>query len=180
MNTGGVFGGGAAGPFVTNLDANDVLLNLPTVPQWVVDIAAGAGDALSFRLTTKARERMGTNGEVNQCSGAYAAGALSPLIYGVGRLGYAAAAKAIPLVYGAVATEESALAAYSARNTLKSVFNLGKEPLRSKTWEQLVSEKNGDWARIIRSAGKTSPAFNNSGAVTVGGVITAITGRSCQ
>jgi RHS repeat-associated protein len=48
--------------------------DLPSVPQWLVDGAAGFGDTLSFGLTDWVRDQMGTNGVVDKCSGAYSAG----------------------------------------------------------------------------------------------------------
>ena len=45
-----------------------------TVPQGVVDAAAGFGDALSFGLTDKIRDWNGTNGAVDKCSSAYSGG----------------------------------------------------------------------------------------------------------
>ena len=45
-----------------------------TVPQGVVDAAAGFGDALSFGLTDKIRDWNGTNSGVDKCSSAYGAG----------------------------------------------------------------------------------------------------------
>jgi hypothetical protein len=47
---------------------------LPSLPQWLVDGAAGFGDTLSFGLTDKVRDWMGTNGTVNKCSGGYTGG----------------------------------------------------------------------------------------------------------
>jgi RHS repeat-associated protein len=45
-----------------------------SVSQEVVDFTAGMGDTLSFGLTDKIRDWMGTNDHVNQCSGWYTAG----------------------------------------------------------------------------------------------------------
>jgi RHS repeat-associated protein len=50
------------------------LFDLPSVPQPVVDFSAGMGDTLSFGVTNWARNRMGTNDMVNQCSTSYSAG----------------------------------------------------------------------------------------------------------
>ena len=49
------------------------------LPQWMVDGSAGFGDTLSFGLTDKIRDRMGTNSVVNQCSRAYRNGEWSGL-----------------------------------------------------------------------------------------------------
>ena len=45
-----------------------------SVPQGVVDAAAGFGDALSFGLTDKIRDWNGTNSAVDKCSSAYSGG----------------------------------------------------------------------------------------------------------
>jgi hypothetical protein len=155
--------------------------NLPSFPTWLVDAVAGVGDALTFRLTSKIRSRMGTSSVVNQCSGWYAGGALSPLLVGGSRLAYAGLAKAIPL--GVEATEEGARAAFAARAGLKRAFNLGLKPLREPSFEDLVAQKNGDWGRIISGAGRTNtPLKVGVPGITAAGVVTALTGRpgSCR
>ena len=50
------------------------LYDLPSIPQPVVDFSAGMGDTLSFGITNWARNKMDTNGVVNQCSTSYSAG----------------------------------------------------------------------------------------------------------
>jgi len=47
------------------------------IPQGAVDFSAGFGDTLSSVLTNWARNQMGTNGAVNECSGYYTAGELA-------------------------------------------------------------------------------------------------------
>lgn len=54
----------------------------PSVPDWLVDGAAGFGDTISFGITDKIRDWMGTNGAVNKCSGAYSAGEWAGIGYG--------------------------------------------------------------------------------------------------
>jgi RHS repeat-associated protein len=48
--------------------------NLASLPDWVVDGAAGWGDMVSFGLTNQARNLMGTNDVVNKCSWGYRGG----------------------------------------------------------------------------------------------------------
>jgi RHS repeat-associated protein len=50
------------------------LYDLPSIPQPVVDFSAGMGDTLSFGITNWARNKMGTNDVVNQCSTSYSVG----------------------------------------------------------------------------------------------------------
>ncbi len=45
--------------------------DLPSIPQPVVDAAAGFGDALSFGFTDWVRDQMDTNSAIDKCSGAY-------------------------------------------------------------------------------------------------------------
>ena len=67
------------------------MADMPTFPQGVVDFSAGFGDALSFGITNQVRKAMGTNGSVNQCSGAYSSGELAgvglSLAFGGAQLG---------------------------------------------------------------------------------------------
>ncbi len=56
--------------------------DLPSIPQPVVDAAAGFGDALSFGFTDWVRDQMGTNDAVDKCSGAYTGGTYAG--YGLG------------------------------------------------------------------------------------------------
>ena len=46
-------------------------VQLPPLPQGVVDVAAGFGDGVSFGITSKVRDVMNTNGFVDHGSGAY-------------------------------------------------------------------------------------------------------------
>lgn len=63
------------------------------LPQELVDASAGFGDALSFGLTNMIRDQLGTNGQVNQCSGAYTGGEVAG--YGLGAaIGVGAAGRA--------------------------------------------------------------------------------------
>ena len=50
------------------------------LPQGSVDFSAGMGDAITFGGTSKIRDFMGTNGAVNQCSGAYTSGVVTGIV----------------------------------------------------------------------------------------------------
>jgi len=56
---------------------------LPSLPQWLVDGAAGFGDTLSFGLTDKVRDWMGTNGVVDKCSTSYFVGEVAGTAHGL-------------------------------------------------------------------------------------------------
>jgi len=58
------------------------IADLPTIPQPVVDAAAGFGDALSFGFTDWVRDQMGTNDAVDKCSGAYTGGKYAGYAWG--------------------------------------------------------------------------------------------------
>jgi uncharacterized protein RhaS with RHS repeats len=60
------------------------LWDWPSLPQGVVNASAGFGDTLSFGLTNKVRNAMGTNGVVNKCSNAYTAGQVAAVALDVG------------------------------------------------------------------------------------------------
>jgi len=49
----------------------------PELPQGAVDFAAGTGDGVSLGATDLVRDAMGTNDQVNKCSGAYLGGELT-------------------------------------------------------------------------------------------------------
>nr|WP_028672452.1 RHS repeat-associated core domain-containing protein [Saccharospirillum impatiens] len=56
--------------------------NLPSFPQWAVDGAAAFGDTITFGMTDKVRDWMGTNSVVNKDSTAYNAGEVAGVVYG--------------------------------------------------------------------------------------------------
>jgi RHS repeat-associated protein len=58
------------------------LLESACCPQWLVDASAGFGDAVSFGLTDRIREAMGTNEVVNKRSGAYLGGTAAGIVVG--------------------------------------------------------------------------------------------------
>lgn len=74
----------------------------PSLPEWLVDGAAGFGDTLSFGTSEWIRERAGIDGGVNECSQAYSVGEFAGLGLGVAIGGGAAAhgAKAIARAAG--------------------------------------------------------------------------------
>jgi len=100
-----------------------VLANLPTIPPWLVDGIAGAGDSLttvpftSWSLTEQIRKRMGTNGQVNQSSRSYKVG------------GWTGTSLSVAIAAGGTATAaavaDGKAGAYFGRGTA-SVFNVGK------------------------------------------------------
>jgi RHS repeat-associated protein len=92
--------------------------DLPTIPQPVVDAVAGFGDSLSFSGTRAFRDLTGINDQVDQCSRSYAGGESASFAVGFARIGYAGAAKALPLIVRSGSTQlERALAVSAARAT---------------------------------------------------------------
>ena len=68
--------------------------DLPSLPNWLVDSAAGFGDSLSFGITAGIRN-LADIGSVNKCSTAYRAGELADIIFETGTLGISAGLKAL-------------------------------------------------------------------------------------
>lgn len=153
------------------------------LPQGLVNAAAGFGDALSFGLTDLARNALGTNDVVNHCSGAYGiahdVGTAYALAMGIGRLAYAGAAKALPLmIRSAGSEEERALAISAGRNTLKHVFRV--DITRSSTYKiynptDLLAQKGP--AGLIESATRTNGNLNALAATAL--VIISNESSSC-
>ncbi|AXQ22863.1 hypothetical protein BEN71_12590 [Acinetobacter wuhouensis] len=84
----------------------------PSLPDWVVDGAAGWGDTVSFGATSKVRDWMGTNDVVDKESNAYSGGQIVG-VANMGVLGRAAVFKAggaTSLITGTGATARSYMA----------------------------------------------------------------------
>lgn len=152
------------------------MVDLPTIPQSVVDFSTGAANAVSFGLGNLAREGvydlLDWNDNVNQCSDAYSYGEISSLALGVGRLAYSGLAKAGSLI------APTARSASNFRNGLKSVFRGGLFPnFRKKTYDQLKKAGKSDSA-IRASSGRTNSHVNTAGAqAAAGGAIANTTGE---
>jgi RHS repeat-associated protein len=141
------------------------LFELPSIPQPVLDFSTGVADAASLGLGPLARNALGIDGGVDQCSDAYSAGQWSSLALGGGRVLYAGVARA-----GSVAAANGA-AAMSFRNGLKRVMRgpLAGSDFRIKNYAELLQKYGSDDA-IRAAAGRTSPAFNSVGAnLAIGG-----------
>ena len=59
------------------------LFDWPSLPQGVVNVAAGFGDTLSFGATAWARSKLGIDGGVNACSSGYGFGEAAGIIAGL-------------------------------------------------------------------------------------------------
>ena len=134
------------------------LFEWPPVPQPVLDFSTGVADAASLGLGPLAREALGVDGGVDECSGAYSAGQWSSLALGAGRVLYAGAARA-----GAAASANGA-AAMELRNSLKRVMRgpLAGSDFRIKNYADLLAKYGSDDA-IKAAAGRTSAAVNAVG-----------------
>jgi RHS repeat-associated protein len=121
--------------------------------------------------------------DTDVCSFAYWAGEKIPLAFGLGRLAYAAAAKAIPIVYSQ-ATPEAARSAVWMRNYLKLFFRAGTFPnAKMSTYTSLSALKNDE--EIIAGAGRTNKTLNAlgariSGSGIVNGAVNAVSGCDCK
>jgi hypothetical protein len=94
--------------------------DFPSLPQGVVDAAAGIGDLLSLNLTSVIRQGMGTSDAVDKCSASYTGGRI------------AGAAVAATLGYGLIA------AGAAAGSTAETLYLTAKLALGAQTLEQLT------------------------------------------
>jgi RHS repeat-associated protein len=121
----------------------------------------GVADAASLGLGPLARDALapyGWGGYVDPCSTAYDAGGWASLGLGVGRLGYAAAAK------GVSRFASSGAAASAGRNTLKRIFRGGAFPnYRNYSYANRLAKYGSDDAARAK-AGQTNPWWNAAGA----------------
>ena len=67
--------------------------DMPTVPNWVVDGAAGFGDSMTLNGTSLIRDLVGANGSVDVCSRAYRNGEFADLAFETGSMGVSALLK---------------------------------------------------------------------------------------
>ena len=124
------------------------LIELPALPQGVVDFSAGLGDALLPGGGGALREAAEVGGGVDECSDAYGYGATAALAAGGARMAYAGLAKAGSL-FAASGAEASAF-----RAGLKTFFRGGI----GRNW------------RPPNLAGKTDSALRASAGTTNAGV----------
>lgn len=140
------------------------LLELPAIPQGVVDFSVGIADAASLGLGPIVRDGIDVDGGVDKCSSAYGAGQLASLAFGGGRV-----------IYGGLAAGGAKIAANGAaalrfRNVLKRVMRgpLAGVEYRIKTYRELL-ERYGSDAAVKAAAGRTNPSINAIGInLTVG------------
>jgi hypothetical protein len=134
------------------------------------NIAAGFGDGLSFGLTDLIRNATNSNDQVDHCSssyrGSHVAGTAFSMIAGMGRVAYAGAARAIPLMVEASGGEvAAALEASVLRNTLKGIFRGGASTFRIYDPAKLLAGKYaGDAAEMLVAAARTNRYLNALGA----------------
>src|SRR6202012_6287533 len=85
-------GGSPVGVFPTMVSSNPAQLFAR-----LADLVAGALDSMTLNRTRVLRQKYHSGGDPRDpCSFAYKAGELIPFVSGLARLGYAAAAKALP------------------------------------------------------------------------------------
>jgi RHS repeat-associated protein len=156
-----------------------------SLPQGIVDSTAGMGDAITMGATNAIRNKMGTNDQVNKCSGAYLGGEVAwiglSLALPMGRLGYVVEAARIPKL--GLSAEE----AVAARNALKEYY---RGPLagalrnwRSTSYEGLLARGRTE-SQIISSAGRSNIPWTiglfGSGIVTSGARVRMVSGGQSE
>lgn len=144
------------------------LFDWPSVPEPIYNYSVGLADDLSLGIGPIARAALGIDGAVNRCSTAYEAGRYTGLAFGVGRLTYAGAAKAVSLAPRVTGAE-----AFAFRNAIKRLFRgpLAGSNYRMHSYEQLLAEKGTD-AAVKAGAGRTDPLANAIAAdAVIGGAI---------
>jgi len=149
------------------------LFNWPSLPQGVVDGAAGIGDGLSGGITAWLRDQAGIDGGVNKCSSLYSGsrttGNVASLTLGGGRLVYAGLAK------GYSVTASSGAAASAGRTGLRRLFGGGGN-LRPPNLAKYPTD-----AALRTGAGTTNRYFNATGAAAVGlGANDLANGDECE
>lgn len=141
------------------------MVDMPTLPQGVVDFSAGLGDALLLGTGGYLRDLADVGG-VDPCSTAYNAGAWTSFGLGAGRLAYAGIAKA-----GSVLAASGAEAS-KFRQGLKGLFRFGA----AKNWRPPDLSKYPTDDALRAAAGRTNLGMNAYGA---GVAATGATGATC-
>jgi hypothetical protein len=141
------------------------------LPQGVLDFSTGVADSASLGLGPLARRFAGVSGGVNRCSTAYRGGEFASLALGTGRLLYAGAARALPMLIPESGNALArALAISAARNELKVGFRLGLFPnYRMLSPAQVIEKYGTDPAKIIGGATRTNRLLNQLGIDAVVG-----------
>jgi RHS repeat-associated protein len=133
------------------------LLDLPSLPDSVVNFSAGLGDGLLLGTGPYIRDALGI-GAVSTCSCAYSVGSWASLAGGVGRMAYAGIAKA-----GSVLAS-SGTAASAFRSELKSCMSAGlTKDIRKPDLSKYASDD-----ALRAAAGRTNTGVNAYGAGVVG------------
>lgn len=170
------FAGGDANLYAYVLNHPINLID-PMGTDWLettASFSAGLGDALLLGFGDEIRkftdEQFGWRGGalVNECSTAYSAGGWTSFAFGVGRVGYAAAAKGVSIA------ASSGAAASAARQQLKNAFRLGM----GKSW-RLPNLAGISDAALRASAGRTNPVVNAYGAGVAAAGAAGGTGCGC-
>lgn len=163
--------------------------DLPSLPDWLVDGAAGLGDGISGGLTSDFRDWAGI-GSVNKCSISYRgsewAGIAAGLAVPVGRASYVYKVGQLPKA--GMSLEQTV----AARNALKSYYRgrpldtlLPKVNKRFGYLEahEILKKNYGDTARAIARSGNTSLPWTaglvGGGSAKVANGAATAAGREC-
>jgi hypothetical protein len=134
------------------------------------DWGAGLGDALSLNATRHGRNLFGLDENVNPCSTAYAVGGATSFALGVGRLGYAVAAKGVSVV------AQSAAQASRVRAALTGAGRLGA----GRGWRPPNVSRYKTQADLRAAAGRTNPNMNAYGAAVASTAASDRIGDGCD
>ncbi|WP_253902043.1 RHS repeat-associated core domain-containing protein [Stenotrophomonas maltophilia] len=163
--------------------------DLPNLPDWLVDGAAGLGDGISGGLTSDFRDWAGI-GSVDKCSSSYRgsewAGIAAGLVVPVGRVSYVYKVGQLPKA--GMSLEQTV----AARNALKSYYR-GRplETLLPKISnrfgypgaQEILAKNGGDAARAIARSGNTSLPWTvglvGAGSAKAANSAVTAAGREC-
>ncbi|MGF6094928.1 RHS repeat-associated core domain-containing protein [Pseudomonas sp. 18175] len=136
--------------------------DMPSLPNWLVDGAAGFGDGLSGGLTRVVRD-WADIGSVDYCSTTYQgsewAGIGAGLAVPAARLGYVYKVGQLPkagLTVEQTVAARNALKGYYRGRPLDTLLPKVSGRFANPTAEQLLVRHNGNAARVIEGAGRTS------------------------
>jgi len=130
---------------------------LPNLPASVVDYTVGLADAVSFNIGRGLRNGLDIgSSQVNQNSGAYAAGSWSALVVGVSRMAYGLAAKGVSIA----ASSGASASAIRASMRYWGKLGMGAE-LRVPNLAKYATD-----AELRAAAGRTNTVVNAYGVGT--------------
>lgn len=142
----------------------EIISFFPAIPEPFYQASAGFGDSLTLGATRFARSHftpLGMRDSIKEYSYAYVGGEAAAVAVSLGRVGYAATARALPLLLKSATEIETARRVFSARNNLKRIARLGLFPnYRVYTMESLMKKYGGNTKSIIAASTRTDMRVN--------------------